>query len=173
VSSVMKVLFTQSARLYLTFKSNSLFSASAINFSASAGVPFAPDGETIVFTREKPNDTREFWSVDPRGTKLKKFDAAPDWYSATKSSPYFTNLGEEENESSPSASQAAPREESPSAAATPESAEQGEHQSVTALDAVANAKDRPPEIIKAPDGSGEIFWRKGEDKEDPLDFALW
>src|SRR5882724_6174997 len=46
VSSVMKVLFTQSARLYLTFRSNSLFSASAINFSASAGVPFAPDWET-------------------------------------------------------------------------------------------------------------------------------
>ena len=45
---------------------------------------FAPDGEAIVFTREKPNDTREFWSIDPRGTKLKKLDAAPDWYSAAK-----------------------------------------------------------------------------------------
>ena len=56
---------------------------------------FASDGETIVFTREKPNDTREFWSIDPRGTKLKKLDAAPDWYSAAKSSPYFTS-GEEE-----------------------------------------------------------------------------
>src|SRR5213594_5115668 len=33
---------------------------------------FAPDGGTIVFTREKPNDAREFWSIDPRGTKLKK-----------------------------------------------------------------------------------------------------
>src|SRR6266704_5976455 len=51
---------------------------------------FAPDGETIVFTRQKPNDAREFWSIDPRGTKLKKVDAAPDWYSATKESPYFT-----------------------------------------------------------------------------------
>src|SRR6266446_289650 len=46
VSSVMKVLFTQSARLYLTFRSNNLFSASVINFSASAGVLFAPDWET-------------------------------------------------------------------------------------------------------------------------------
>ena len=35
---------------------------------------FASDGETIVFTREKPNDVREFWSIDPRGTKLKKLD---------------------------------------------------------------------------------------------------
>ncbi len=43
VSSVMKVLLTQSARLYLRFKSNKRFSASAINFSASAGVAFAPE----------------------------------------------------------------------------------------------------------------------------------
>ena len=38
---------------------------------------FAPNGETIVFTREKPNDTREFWSIDPRGTKLKKLNTVP------------------------------------------------------------------------------------------------
>src|SRR5438552_15153417 len=43
---------------------------------------FSPDGETIVFTREKPNDSRELWSIDPLGKKLKKLDAAPDWYSA-------------------------------------------------------------------------------------------
>src|SRR5882724_12460443 len=61
---------------------------------------FAPDGETIVLTREKPNDTREFWSIDPRGTKLKKLEAAPDWYSVAKSSPYFTSGGEEEAPSS-------------------------------------------------------------------------
>lgn len=52
---------------------------------------FAPDGETIVFTREKPNDTREFWSVDPLSQTLKKLDSAPDWYVAAKSSPYFTS----------------------------------------------------------------------------------
>jgi Tol biopolymer transport system component len=119
---------------------------------------FAGDGETIVFTRAKPNDTREFWSIDPRGTKLKKLDAAPDWYSATKSSPYFTIGGEEE---APSSSPTPAPEQSPSAA-TPESAEQGEHQSVTALDAVTDATDHPPEIIKAPDGSGEIFWSQRE-----------
>jgi hypothetical protein len=33
---------------------------------------FAPDGATIVFTREKPGNVREFWSIDPRGTGLKK-----------------------------------------------------------------------------------------------------
>src|SRR6266478_1803461 len=63
---------------------------------------FAADGETIVFKREKPNDTREFWSIDPRGTKLKQLDAAPDWYSAAKSSPYFTSGEEEEAPSSSS-----------------------------------------------------------------------
>src|SRR6266704_225026 len=133
---------------------------------------FVPDGETIVFTREKPNDTREFWSIDPRGTKLKKLDAAPDWYSATKSSPYFTSLQQGEEQSS-SASPAATQEESGSPSATSESTERPEHSSVTTLDAVADAKDRPPATIKAPDGSGELFWRKGEDKEDPLDWVMW
>src|SRR6266700_2246284 len=57
---------------------------------------FSPDGETIVFTREKPNDTREFWSVKPSGIDLKKLDAAPDWYAQAKSSPYFTNVQPQE-----------------------------------------------------------------------------
>jgi WD40-like Beta Propeller Repeat len=133
---------------------------------------FTPDGKTIAFTREKPNDTREFWSIDPRGTKPKKFDAAPDWYLATKSSPYFTNIEQGEEQSS-SASPAAAQEESGPPSATGESAEQREHPSMTALDAVAEAKDRPPATIKAPAAAGEIFWRKGEDKEDPLDWVMW
>jgi hypothetical protein len=135
---------------------------------------FASDGETIVFTREKPNDTREVWSIDPRGTKPKKLDAAPDWYSATKSSPAFTSGDEEE---APSSSPTPPQEESVSAAASPattdESAAQREHSSVTALDAVTDATDRPPEIIKAPDGSGEIFWRKGKEGEGPEEVLNW
>jgi hypothetical protein len=131
---------------------------------------FTPDGETIVFTRQKPNDTREFWSIDPRGAKLKKLDAAPDWYSATKESPYFTSGGQEE---APSPSPTPPQEGSASPAAASERTQLGQHESVTALDAVTGAKDRPPETIKAPDGSGEIFWRKGEDKEDPRDWVMW
>ena len=135
---------------------------------------FAADGETIVFTREKPNDAREVWSIDPRATKLKKLDAAPDWYSATKSSPAFTSGDEEE---APSSSPTPPQEESASAAASPattdESVAQREHSSVTALDAVADATDRPPEIIKAPDGSGEIFWRKGKEGEGPEEVLNW
>ena len=131
---------------------------------------FATDGETVVFTREKPDNTREFWSIDPRGTKLKKLDAAPDWYSAAKSSPYFTSGGEEE---APPSSPTPAQEESASPAATGEGAEQPEHSSVTALDAVTDATDHPPEIIKAPDGSGEIFWRKGKEGEGPEDVLNW
>ena len=134
---------------------------------------FAPDGETIVFSREKPNDTREFWSTDPRGTKLKKLDAAPDWYSVAKSSPAFRSGGEEEG---PSSSPTPPQQESASPAAIPESAERTEHQSVTAVDAVADAQDRSPATIKAPDGSGEIFWRKGnegEAAEEVLNWVMW
>src|SRR6266550_8521890 len=130
---------------------------------------FSPDGETIVFTREKPNDTRELWSIDPRGTKLKKLDAAPAWYSATKSSPAPKDAGQEES----SASSPTPKEPA-SPAATDETVEQGQPQ--TALDAVVDAEDRPPQIIKAPDGSGEIFWRKGkegEGPEEPLNWVMW
>jgi hypothetical protein len=135
---------------------------------------FSPNGETIVFTREKPNDAREFWSIDPRGTQLKKLDAAPDWYAAIKSSPVFTTAGEEES-LSPSPTSSQQEEASPSA--TPESDQQGgQHPSVTALDAVAAAEERPPETIKAPDGLGEIFWRKGKQGKGPeesLNWVMW
>ena len=53
----------------------------------------------IVFTREKPNGAREFWSVDSLGKTLKKLEAAPDWYVAAKSSPYFTNIESDESTS--------------------------------------------------------------------------
>ena len=77
-----------------------------------------------------------------------------------------------EKRQAPSSSPTPAQEESASAA-TPESAEQGEHQSVTALDAVTDATDHPPEIIKAPDGSGEIFWRKGKEGEGPEEVLNW
>lgn len=50
---------------------------------------FAPDGETIVFTREVNENKFEFWSVEPSGGALKRLEAAPEWYTAAKSSPYF------------------------------------------------------------------------------------
>ncbi len=52
---------------------------------------FAPDGETIVFSREKEGSPVEFWSVRPLGGQSTKLDSAPDWYEQVKTSPYFTN----------------------------------------------------------------------------------
>ena len=76
---------------------------------------FSPDGETIVFTRGEPNNVREFWSVNPRGTDLKKLEAAPDWYAQAKSSPYFTNV---EPQNAASADATSSPTESASASAT-------------------------------------------------------
>ena len=65
---------------------------------------FAPDGETIVFTREIGEKQFEFWSVEPKGGGLKRLEAEPEWYAETKSSPYFVWPGLDESgddESSP------------------------------------------------------------------------
>ena len=56
---------------------------------------FAPDGETIVFTREPDAGGTEFYSVDPRGGNLRKLPAAPDWYAGTKSSPAYGGLDDD------------------------------------------------------------------------------
>jgi len=50
---------------------------------------FAPDGETIVFTREIAENKFEYWSVEPKGGNVKRLDAQPDWYLNTKTSSYF------------------------------------------------------------------------------------
>ena len=108
-----------------------------------AGPIFAQDGSTIVFARETPNNVREFWSIDPRGTGLKKLDAAPDWYAQTKSSPYFTNI---ESEESTSPTPTASPEESASPSAT------------------------PAPSYKTPDGSVELVLREDpNDEEDQID----
>src|SRR5207253_8381074 len=69
------------------------------NSGQDSGPIFAPDGARIIFTREKPNGAREFWSVDSLGKTLKKLEAAPDWYVAAKSSPSFTNIESDESTS--------------------------------------------------------------------------
>jgi hypothetical protein len=50
---------------------------------------FAPDGETIVFTRELAENKFEYWTIEPKGGGLKRLDAQPEWYAGTKTSPYF------------------------------------------------------------------------------------
>src|SRR6476659_10240652 len=49
---------------------------------------FAPDGETIVFTREIAENKFEYWSVEPKGENVKRLDAQTDWYANTQTSPY-------------------------------------------------------------------------------------
>ena len=129
---------------------------------------FSPDGETIVFTRQKTNDQREVWVIEPHGTNLKRLDSAPEWHKSAKDSPYFTSPDDEEGESG-TPSPAPSTEGSPSRSEI----QQPQHSTGTALDATSSAKDNPPAKIDAPDGAGEIFWRKGKDEKDPLDWVMW
>jgi hypothetical protein len=100
---------------------------------------FATDGASIIFTREKLGGAREFWSIDPLGKGLKKLEAAPDWYSTAKSSPYFTNI---EPEESPSPNTSASHDESAAPTAT------------------------PIPTYKSPDGSVELMLREDPNSED-------
>src|SRR6478672_8111951 len=79
---------------------------------------FDSSGETIVFTREKPNKVVEYWTIKPRGEGLKKLDAAPSWYVDAKTSPYFTNI-EPESESSPTPSGSPELTDAPNESPTP------------------------------------------------------
>jgi hypothetical protein len=100
---------------------------------------FAPDGASIIFTREKHGGAGEFWSIDPLGKGLKKLEAAPDWYGTAKSSPYFTNI---EPEESPSLNTSVSPDESAAPTAT------------------------PIPTSKSPDGSVELMLREDPNSED-------
>jgi hypothetical protein len=107
---------------------------------------FAPDGEIIVFTREKPDSPLEFWSVRPLGGDSTKLDSVPDWYEQTKTSNYFTN-----RETPKPADSISPATASPESSPSPSAAGMiGERRS-----------------YKAPDGSVELILR--EDPSDPDD----
>jgi hypothetical protein len=107
---------------------------------------FAPDGGSIVFTREKGNNIPlEFWSIQPLGINLKKLDPAPDWYEQTKTSPYFTNR------------EATPVTESPAPSAAADASAAS-----TRTGLIGGRK-----TFKAPDSSVELILR--EDPRDPDD----
>ena len=53
---------------------------------------FAPNGETIVFSRTNDAGGMDFWSVEPRGGNLHTLPSAPGWYAGTKTSPAFRSL---------------------------------------------------------------------------------
>jgi len=112
---------------------------------------FDSSGETIVFTREKPNKVVEYWTIKPRGEGLKKLDAAPSWYVDAKTSPYFTNI-EPESESSPTPPVSPESTESPGP--SPEATES------------AVESPTPTPSYKSPDGAFELVLR-----EDPNDEA--
>jgi hypothetical protein len=107
---------------------------------------FAPEGEIIVFTREKANSPVEFWSVRPLGGDSTKLDSAPDWYEQAKTSPYFTN-----RETSKPADSVSPTTAAPESSPSPSEA--------------GMMRDRGS--YKAPDGSVELILR--EDPSDPDD----
>jgi hypothetical protein len=109
------------------------------NSGQDSGPVFAPDGTSIVFTREKSNNTREVWSVDPLGKTSKKMEAALDWYTAAKSSPYFTNVEPEESAS-------------PNPSNSPEES--------------ASPTPTPVPTYKSPDGSVELILREDPNSED-------
>jgi hypothetical protein len=131
---------TSHSHLYLFREDGKLLRQLTNDNSGQDSAPiFAPDGSMIVFTREKSNNAREFWSVDPLGKALKKLEIAPDWYLAAKSSPYFTNVEPEESAS-------------PNPSASPE-----ESVSPTAT---------PIPTYKSPDGSVELILREDPNDED-------
>jgi hypothetical protein len=131
---------TSHSHLYLYREDGKLLRQLTNDNSAQDSNPiFAPDGTVIVFTREKPNNVHEFWSIEPRGTHLKKLDAAPDWYTSAKSSPYFTNIQPEES-TSPSPAPSAEQSASPA--------------------------ETPPPSYKSPDGSVELVLREYPKDED-------
>ena len=109
------------------------------NSGQDSGPIFSSDGTSIVFMREKSNNTREFWSVDSLGKTLKKLETAPDWYVTAKSSPYFTNVEPEESAF-------------PSPSASPEES--------------ASPTPTPIPTYKSPDGSVELILREDPNSED-------
>jgi hypothetical protein len=63
---------------------------------------FAPDGETIVFTREIAENKFEYWTIEPKGGGLKRLETQPEWYANAKSMLYFVwpemeGSGDDEN----------------------------------------------------------------------------
>src|SRR5438874_4382935 len=131
---------TSHSHLYLYREDGKLLRQLTNDNSGQDSAPiFSPDGAMIVFTREKPNNVREFWSVEPRETKLKKLNAAPDWYTSTKSSPHFTN---------------AEPQQSASAVTTASPADS------------ASASPTPAPTYKSPDNSFELVLREDPNDED-------
>src|ERR1051325_8011727 len=67
---------TSHSHLYLYRQDGKLLRQLTNDNSGQDSAPiFAPDGASIIFTREEQGGSREFWSVDPLGKALKKLGA--------------------------------------------------------------------------------------------------
>jgi len=146
----LQVQGTSHSHLYL-YREDGKFLRQLTNDNSGQDVDpiFASDGESIVFTREKTGDPIEFWTIDPRGTGLKKLETAPEWYAATRNSIYFTNREiEKPAEQSPSPTPTASSEEPAAPSPTPK-------------------KNPEPTRYTAPDRTVELVLR--EDPSDPED----
>lgn len=121
---------TSHAHLYLYREDGKLLrQLTSANTGQDFDPIFAPDGASIVFSREKSTGgAAEFWSVDPMGNDLKRVETAPDCYKSTTTSPFFGGF-----------------EPEPDLAATP-----------TPTPDERAAVVEPPRTYRAPDDSVEI-----------------
>jgi len=144
---------TSHSHLYL-YRENGKFLRQLTNDDSGQDVDpiFAPDGEVIVFTREKTGSPNEFWSVHPLGGNPSKLDAAPDWYEQTKTSSYFTNRD------TPAPTESA----SPATGSSQSSPSPDASAARTAAGMMGERRS-----YRAPDGSVELILR--EDPSDPDD----
>ena len=90
------------AHLYLYREDGKLLRQLTRDDSGQDSAPqFAPDGETIVWMREKPGGASEYFEITPRGGGLRRLTAPPAWYVSKKRSDFFTNFAVAEPDASP------------------------------------------------------------------------
>ncbi len=83
---------TSHAHLYLYREDGKLLRQLTTDNSGQDKRPvFSPDGETIVWTRELPQNKKQYWSIRPRGNGAQRLKVAPAWYTQKRNSDFFTN----------------------------------------------------------------------------------
>ena len=84
---------TSHAHLYLYREDGKLLrQLSRDNAGQDRDPVWAPDGKTIVWTRQL-NGGAQIWSISPLGQDAKRLQSAPAWYRQTKTSSYFASEG--------------------------------------------------------------------------------